>query len=243
MRLSVLAALAALSVWALALFLGHGTALAQQPLLLCTTDAPPLSLPDGSGMLDAIVQEAFRRAGQPVSLVITPSERGLINANTGVADGDINRIAGLAKSYPNLVQVAEPNMSYEFVAFAKRPLALAGWDSLKSYKVGYITGWKILEENVRAANVTRVDTPRQLFALLAQDRVDLVLYERWTGEHLLRELQLADARVLDPPLARRDMFLYLNARHAALAPRVAAALKAMKADGTYAAIVARFRRR
>lgn len=224
------------------LLLAAAPALAQPPLLLCTTDAPPLSLPDGTGMLDTIIQEAFRRASQPVSLVITPSERGLINANTGTADGDINRIAGLSKAYPNLVQVAEPNMSYEFVAFARRPLALKGWESLRPLRVGYITGWKILEQNVKGDNVTRVDTPRQLFALLAAGRVDVALYERWTGEHLLRELRMSDARVLEPPLARRDMHLYLNVRHAGLAPKVAAALRAMKADGTYAAIVARFRR-
>lgn len=212
------------------------------PLVLCTTETPPLSAPGGTGMLDAVVLEALRRAGISANIVEAPGERALINANSGAADGDINRIAGLSGLYPNLVQSPEPNMSYEFVVFAKKRLALKGWESLKPLRVGYVTGWKILEQNVRAESVIRVDTPAQLFAMLAAGRVDAVLYERWTGEHLLRQLKLPGVAVQEPPLARRDMFLYLNARHAALMPRFAAALRAMKADGTYAAIVARFRR-
>lgn len=218
------------------------SALGNRPLVLCTTNAPPLSTPERTGMLDRILLEAFRRVGQPVRFSTTPSERGLINANSGLADGDANRIAGLSKAYPNLVQVPEPNLSYEFTAFANKPLPLKGWESLRGLRVGYLTGWKIFEENVQEANVTKVDTPQQLFTLLAMDRVDVALFDRLGGLHYLRELKLPEVKALEPPLARRDMYLYLNAAHAVLAPRLAAALKSMKADGSYAAIMAGFKR-
>lgn len=217
---------------------------AQQPLVICTTLAPPLSTPEQTGMLDAIVLEAFRRAGSAATLAVTPSERGLLNANSGAADGDINRIAGLSKSYPNLVQVPESNMRYEFMAFTKRPdLRIRGWESLKPLRVGYIIGWKIFEEHVQASSVTRVATAEQLFSLLASGRVDVALCDRWGGAHSLRAFKVAGAAAQEPPLATRDMHLYLNVRHAELAPRLAAALRAMKADGSHAAIVARFRDR
>lgn len=210
-----------------------------KPLVLCITDSPPLSTADHTGLLDAILKEAFRRAGQPLRLTITPSERGLISANTGAADGDANRVAGLEKLYPNLIRVPEPNMSYEFTAFARKNLVIKDWEALKGLRVGYITGWKILEENVRAASVIRADGSGQLFELLAADRVDVVLYERQQGLLQIAALGLADVRALEPPLARRDMFVYLNVRHSALASKIAAALRAMKADGSYAAIMAR----
>ena len=38
---------------------------------------------------------------------------------------------------------------------------------------------------------------------------------------------------LEPSLARREMFIYLNKRHTALAPKLAAALRAIKAEGLY----------
>lgn len=192
-------------------------------------------------MLDRILQEAFRRINQQVRFVTTPSERGLINANSGAADGDVNRIAGLSKTYPNLLQVPEPNMSYDFMAFSRKALPIKGWESLRGLRVGYITGWKIFDENVQGASVTKVDTPQQLFTLLAADRVDVALFDRWGGGHYLHEMKLSEVKAQEPPLARRDMYLYLNSAHAALVPRVAAALKAMKTDGTYAAIVAGFK--
>lgn len=212
---------------------GHNT------VELCTIDAPPITTVAHDGMLDAILREAFRRAGQSLRMIIAPSERGLVNANSGAVCGVANRIAGLEKGYPNLLRVPEPNMTYEFMAFARKPLAVRDWEGLKGLRVGYITGWKILEENVRAASVIKADGPGQLFELLATDRVDVVLYERQLGQHQTSVMGLSDVRALEPPLARRDMFVYLNARHAALVPRLAAALRAMKADGTYAAILAR----
>lgn len=210
-----------------------------QPVVLCSTDSPPLSTPDHTGHLDEVLKEAFRRAGQPLRLAMTPSERGLINANNGSADGDANRIAGLEKLYPNLVRVPEPNMSYEFVALARKPLDVKDWSDLKPLRVGFITGWKILEENVPTGNVIKAEGLDQLLTLLAAGRVDVALCERKSGQLRAEELGLKDVRVLEPSLARRDMFIYLNRRHADLVPRLAAALRSMKADGTHAALFAK----
>lgn len=216
---------------------------ARQTVVLCTIDAPPVTTVAHDGVLDDILREAVRRAGGKLRMVIAPSERGLVNANNGAVDGVSNRIAGLEKAYPNLVRVAEPNLAYEFTAFAKRPLAVKDWSDLAPLRVGLITGWKILEENVRAAQIIRADEPGQLFELLAADRVDVVLYERRLGLHHVAAHGIKGVHALEPALARRDMHVYLNARHAALAPRLAAALREMKADGSYSAIIARKRGR
>ncbi len=216
--------------------------LASDALKIGTTMAPPLSVPEGTGMLDLLVKEAFARAGVDVELVTLPSERGLISAASGQTDGDINRVAGLSKEYPELVQVDESNMTYEFMAFTRRKdLSVRGWDDLRGLNVGFITGWKIFENNVTAKTITKVDNPAQLFTLLEKDRVDVVLFDRWGGGHQLRQLGCADATVMEPPLATRDMFLYLNHQHQSLAPQLAQALRDMKSDGTYDRIVGQFR--
>jgi polar amino acid transport system substrate-binding protein len=82
-----------------------------------------------------------------------------------------------------------------------------------------------------------VQTAPQLFSLLTNNRADLVLYERWQGNHLLTELGLK-AHMLRPPLATTEMFMYLHKKHEHLAEPAARALRAMKADGSYQRIAA-----
>lgn len=211
-----------------------------QPLTIGTTIAPPLSMPDGNGMLDRLQREAFLRINMGVRFVTLPSERSLAEANSGGIDGDNNRIAGIEKSYPSLIQVPESNMVYEFTAFALDPaVEVNGWESLGKYSVGYIQGWKILDENVKAAELTKVATPQQLFALLKAKRVDVIIYERFGGDHFLRELDVQGARALQPPLAKREMYLYLNKKHGPIVEALANTLRGMKADGSYQAVFAR----
>jgi len=219
-------------------FPGH--IFAQQNYVMCTTLAPPLSTPQHDGILDAIIAEAFKRSNAVVEFVVTPSERGLVNANSGVADGDVNRVGGLAHTYPNLLQVAESNMDYEFIAFTVRDdLRIEGWGDLKHLSVAFITGWKILEENVVASSVTKVETPTQLFEMLAKGRVDVVIYDRWGGGYYLDKLDIVGARPVDPPLARREMYMYINKVHGNIVPALAESLRAMKQDGTYQLILSR----
>ncbi|HEU6436666.1 MAG TPA: transporter substrate-binding domain-containing protein [Nitratidesulfovibrio sp.] len=210
-------------------------------LTLATTISPPLSEPGQDGMLDQIIRGAFARIGADVSLQQLPSERGLVMADNGQVDGDGNRISGLQATYPNLLQVPESNMTYEFTAFALRPdVNVRNWDDLRHYTVAYIIGWKIYDENVRASSTVKVATPENLFALLRAGRVDVVLYYRLGGLYYARKLGLPNLRVLAPPLTTREMYMYLNSRHADLVPRLADALRDMKKDGSYERIVAPF---
>jgi len=212
---------------------------AQPVITIGVKDIPPLSQRDGSGMLDRVLIEAFRRIGRQVAFAHLPHERSLTEAEAGTIDGDSVRIAGLEAQYPNLVRVPESMTTYEFTAFAKEGHAgVSNWESLRDQDVGYLIGWKIFEENVRGATVNKVATARQLFTLLDRGRIAVALYERRGGEFAIKDMGLTGIRTLAPPLATREMYLYLNRKHAALLPLLAKALKDMKADGTYAALIA-----
>jgi polar amino acid transport system substrate-binding protein len=197
-----------------------------------------LSNPEQTGMLDRLMKEVFRRIGRHVEIVFTPTERSLVDVNAGLLDAELNRIAGMEKSFPNLVQVPEPNMTMHFVAFAKKPCPIGGWNSLKNLHIGIVRGWKILEDNTQGfPHVILVPTETELFTMLEKDRIDVALYDKLTGYEQLGLRGFTDIRHLEPPLASRDMFLYLNQKHKDLAAPVADALRAMKADGTYDRIV------
>ncbi|MBL8486860.1 MAG: transporter substrate-binding domain-containing protein [Rhodocyclaceae bacterium] len=215
---------------ALASFLG--AAAAQAPPITVSTNNTPLD----RKALQEISVEAFRRVGLEFRLISLPSERSLLSANNGEVDGEGLRVAGLAAQYPNLVQVPERYIGISFVAFARDPSIRVdkGWESLRSHSVAFITGWKMFEANATVARVVnRVEKPEQLFRMLEGGRIDLALYTRADGVALARSLGLADVHPLAPSLRDVDMYLYLHRRHEALVPRLAQALRDMKADGSY----------
>lgn len=209
------------------------------PLVLNTDNTYPRSTPQETGFQDLILKEAFRRVGREIKIIHVTSERALANANEGIDDGDFVRIAGLEQVYPNLVRVPEPICVFEFAVFVKDPsIHISGWESLKPYDVGIITGWKILEANiVGTKSLTKAKNDENLFELLLNDRVQVIAFDRLQGESYIKMKKLKGVRGLSPVLASKDMYLYLNRRHAALAPGVAGALREMKKDGTHKRLI------
>lgn len=197
---------------------------------------PPLSTPDGTGIVDRLAIEAFGRIGRTACITPLPCERSLVSANDGITDGDILRIVGQVEGrYPNLHAVPETLYDLPMQAFAKRrDLTIRGFDDLKSLRVGFILGWKILEERVQARETLRVRGPEVLFPLLADDKVDTVIYEPITGIAQIRELGLAGIHPVEPPLLTTRQHIVLNRKHAALMEPLAEAIRRIKADGTYA---------
>lgn len=211
-------------------------ALAARPTLTLATGArePLVSSPAKPGFVEEVAREALRRVGHDLRVVPLPHERALVNANAGIEDGDLYRAAGFEKDFPNLAQVPESLVEQDFVAVARRPdVSVRGWDDLARYSVAYVTGNKILERHLEGfANVTSVRDNTLLFGLLATDRVDVVLINRWVGLVAARQAGLA-VRVQEPPLVRVPMYMYLHRKHATLIPPLAAALAQAKRDGTW----------
>jgi len=204
--------------------------------LLILNDAhdPPYTTEKRDGFLDKIAIEIFRRLDYDVRLVKLPPERGLLDANAGVEDGDLARIGGIEKLYPNLLRVDEVIVTEDFSAFGRNSRIPARWEEIRKHTVGYIRGWKIYEKAMAGApNVTSTETPEQLFRLLSLGRIDIALYEHALGTALIRKLNLRGIQPLSPPLARKDMYMYLHRKHAVLVPRVAETLRLLKREGFY----------
>ena len=207
----------------------------RQTLRLNDTNEAPLTTAQHDGFLDIVAGEAFRRAGVKLELIKLPAERALLNANAGIEDGDMVRIAGLEKIYPNLIRVPEKLIDWEFVAYSKKPDIPANWQTIRQHTVGHVTGWKIYENLVRGASqIVPTKTPTQLFQLLDRDRIEVALYARWMGQALVKKLGFKDIHQLDPVLESREMFIYLHKQHAELVPRIAKALRDLKHEGFYA---------
>jgi polar amino acid transport system substrate-binding protein len=213
----------------------HVAAGAEPRVLTLATGArtPMVSVPGRPGFVEELMRAACRRIGIDLVVLPMPHERALINADTGVEDGDLYRAPGFEQDYPNLVQVPEPLLLQDFVALTMRAdLVVRGWDDLRPLAVAYVTGNKIIERHLAGhPQVTTVRDNALAIGLLAGGRADVVIINRWVGLIAAREAGLA-ARALEPPLLRVPMHAYLHRRHAALAAPLAQALVELRRDGT-----------
>jgi len=211
-------------------------ALAQGELRLASDFDAPRSTAQLDGFDDRVVAEACRRVGVTMRRVHLPAGRTLVLANQGVEDGVYSRIAGFSARYPELVVVPEPVGEITYVVFSRSPeLKISGWESLRSLSVAVVLGRATSATRTAGMpDVVRVREPLQLFRMLKAGRVEVVVYEHWQGVVAARRVGLDDVVVHQPALQSLPLYLYLNSRHAALVPKFADALRAMKQDGTYA---------
>jgi polar amino acid transport system substrate-binding protein len=197
---------------------------------------PPLSTPAGTGIVDRLTIEAFRRVGVAACIEQLPCERSLRNADAGTSDGDLMRIPSvIAERFPNLVAIPEVLYALPISGFTSRsgrqPKSI---EDLAPLRVGHILGWKILEDRLGPGTL-RVRGVEELFPLLTENKADVVIYERITGLHMINELGLKGIHEIEPPFLITPQSLVLHRRHQALVEPLAVALRSMKADGTYAA--------
>lgn len=206
--------------------------------ILNTSTGAPYANKEGTGFQNLVVAEVFKRIGLKGRVeVYDASARALINANEDIDHGVAMRIKGLEKKFPNLVRVEERLIENDFVACSSGlDFTTDSWQSLEPYIAAYINGWLIFERNLSPNQKKQtLKDPGQMFAMLGKKRVDVVLYERWQGLQRAKDTGLR-VKIHEPPLASVDMFMYVHKNHADLAPKLAKALREMKADGTYQAI-------
>src|SRR6056297_3321402 len=207
-------------------------------IVLNTADTPPLSNREGSGFYDLILEEAFARIDLSIKTIHLTSQRSILNANAGITDGEFGRVAGMTSRYSQLHIVDEPLADFGFCAFSKnRNITVSDWSDLSKYNIAFISGWKVLEDNVTTAkSLHTVTNEESLFAMLEADRVDLILYNCRRGKYYIRINHIVEIYPIEPKLASRKMYLYLHESQMQLIPQLEQTLRDMKVDKTFAQI-------
>ncbi|NQV45118.1 MAG: transporter substrate-binding domain-containing protein [Rhodospirillales bacterium] len=211
---------------------------ANNKIVLNTGIRDPFTTQDNQGFIDQLLREVFRRIGVEAEVIVyQTASKSLTNANAGIDDGAALRVKGLESKFPNLIQVPEKLMDNDFVAYSLGlDVVTDDWSSLDQHRIAYINGWQIFQNNLGHHNkTTKTENAQQMIDLLTNDSVDMVLYERWQG--LWRASQLGISLTgHEPPLAQREMFMYLHKKHEDIVAPAAKALADMKTDGTYQTI-------
>jgi polar amino acid transport system substrate-binding protein len=182
--------------------------------------------------------EAFRRLGVPLQIAYAPTQRLGLLLDQGDIDGDAVRAMAFAAAHPDAIRVDEWLLDDRFALYATdTSMALRHLDELQgsNLRVLYRRGVVYCERTLarlppeRLSNVT---TTSQGLKMLLAGRADVYCdIDSSVLQALDEEPSKAPAvrKLLD--LQSAALYPYLHARHAELAPRLAAVLKQMKSEG------------
>lgn len=207
--------------------------------LLCALIAAPSQgqdlqlflIPDTPAHVEAwqTIQAAARRAGVSVTMRALPAERGLVMASKGEIDGAIGRTMLAARDYPDLVAVPEPVFLYAPTGYSYKQFDLSGgWDALRGHTVCVRRGYTLTEVRTRGVPRQRFDNDESLLRMLRRGGCDIAIMDRRNKVALAARAADPDLLQLQPALEEAPLYLFLHKRHAALAPRLAEALRAAR---------------
>jgi len=191
-------------------------------------------------------QEAFRRLGLPLEVELMPAQRVTAMVDSGAVDGQFGRVLAYGDTHPEQVRVDEAFYEVGLALWASNPaltlsrlqdLPAANWIGV--YRRGVELCQRSLSSLVPADRLYSVATEHDAVRMLMAGRVDYLCEIDAAVQNALHSPEFKDAAVR--PLFmigdRIGIYPYLAKKNAELAPRLAAVLKAMKAEG----VLERFR--
>ena len=179
-----------------------------------------------------VLAEAYNRIGKTVNYHQLPAERALISTNKGNTDGELFRIDGINKRYPNLIQIPVSYISDEVAVFSKLVFPVDGWQSLSGFSTAVRRGDKFVEDKTRNMKRHFVSQDVHMFKMLESDRVQVVIASRWDGLEYIRGIGSKTIKALSPSIVTNPMYHYVHHKHAELVPQLTIAIQAMHEDGT-----------
>jgi len=196
-----------------------------------------------SQLLKEIVQKGCKRAGFKLNFQILPNQRSLINANTGVNDGEAARISTISKIYPNLIKVDVPIHTIDIVVISKKNIKIKKMSDLKNYHLGIIRGVKITEQIAKKiANkpVFEATNYKSLIKMLVLDRVEIIIVNKLGAFTDLKKFKNTTFYLRKKPLVSPKLYTHLNIKNKSLIPKLEKAYKSMLKDGTLKKIHKKF---
>jgi polar amino acid transport system substrate-binding protein len=187
-----------------------------------------------------IYAEIFKRLGIKAEFRDYPPKRASMESDAGNIDCEAARPYKYISEHPNLIRVEEFLLKINFSAFAVQASIpqLKGWDSLKGtdYRVEHLHGISMPEENlpkvVKKENLSAITEQIQGLKKLVSGRTDLFVDEESGILILLQTPEFRDSKIrIAGVMDSAPLYPYLNKKHAALAPKMAEIINAMKTEG------------
>lgn len=182
-----------------------------------------------------ILREAYSNLGMEIEFKEYPILRSIHYAHTGSVDGEVFKVGGVDKKYPNLIKIPVPLDILELMVLTRKDSPLhATWPSLRSAGIGYFRGIFFIERQIETHNITNakaLETNEQLIKMVNFGRLEAGLIARITGVMLLQKNPANNVMLHKHPIATTPVYHYLNKKHADLVPRLTEILHRMKENG------------
>ncbi len=201
------------------------------------TASEPIRLVTAAGSVDTVIaevilREAYGRIGHRLEVTRYPAERAIRLANQGRFDGEVQRIDGVADSYPNLVQLYPAINHIEGGVFTARDdLVIQSWEDMRPYSCGIIRGIKFAERSTEGMDRYIVGGYNRLFTMLTHERFDLAVSPFVSAAYNLKRGGFDNIKPAGPVLERFELYHYLHRSRTDLMPRIEAELARMSESG------------
>ena len=223
--------------------------LAMETACVLYTDAPGICADSGKGtktieisaivneqthaVAKAVLQEAYRRIGYHVKFDDLPGQRALEWANSGMTDGDVARIEGTERKYPNLIQVKTPVIYFQGVAFVKDiDRKIETWSDLNGLRIGIVRGIRYAEIGTKGMAPLLAHDMRHLFTLLDLARIQVAVAVLDAGKiEIHRHFRDSGIHPVGLPLYSSPLYHFVHNRNRHLVKKLDQVLAEMTRTG------------
>mgnify|MGYP000636146804 CR=1 FL=1 len=182
--------------------------------------------------MERLLTEAYQQIGVKVDYIQYPAKRALYASNLGETDGEMARIEGVDKEFQNLLMTDVTISSIDIVVFTKNEKILVdGWQSLKPYSIAIPRGIRVIENGTAGMEVSAFNTTEKILELVSMGRYDVAVLTRIDGLGYAKKLNITNLTILEPPVAKVDLYHYLHKKHENLLPKINSSLLELKKSG------------
>lgn len=197
-------------------------------------------------IVNELYTEVFNRMGKQFELVVMPGRRVVQKVNRGIFDGDAVQKANFKnmgdRNTRNYVLVKEPVLEAKLVMLTQKETDVANpsWKAVNQGNAAFLRGSKHIKTKVKQP--LPADSIKQMMSLLINGRVhSAVMFSSMALSYLNQHPELKEKVVVHTSaLEEFQLHSFLHHKHRHLAPKLSAALKQAKADGTYSRIMSKY---
>ena len=207
----------------------------RQTLTFSSSGIPAFLNEEGTGLRQILAKAVFDKLGYGVTFNHGQARDALHDANNGMTDGLLLRNRAIESRFSNLIRIDASAYSVKLGAFVRDPsIKINGYGDLAKLRVGYVAGWRMFEKKVTTARsiIVAYDL-NELILLLRSGSIDAFFHAQLSARYQLYLDNIHDVYAVEPALETMQGYIYLHAKHTTLAEKTEAALKAMKADGSW----------
>lgn len=187
-----------------------------------------------------VLTQVYKNIGLNINVMALPGKRAQYVANSGLKDGEIMRIWTYGEENPSSIRIPTPYYYLETMPFVLRTsnIVISTKEELAKYRLTKIRGVKHTNNITQGlTNIYEVSSTEEMFKLLHNSKVDVVLTNTIDGNLALARLGFTNVISMKEPLARLPLYHYINHKHREIVPRVDQEIQRMKSNGELKALV------